>query len=204
MLAGHVFGNLIYRWFRAPGIAACIANLVLIRVISAQDGPIDIANSRIAVRVYKAGLFSMLGHDHEIAAPIAGGRVNIAARTVELHWSAKALFVQDENVSAKDRAEIQRTMLGAEVLDAEHYPLIIFRSTEIESASGNSWRLRGNLTLHGKTRPVLVDVQETGEHYVGSSRFRQTEFGIKPIKVAGGTIRVKDEVRIEFDIRLAP
>jgi hypothetical protein len=51
---------------------------------------------------------------------------------------------------------------------------------------------------------VEVEVREDGEHYVGTSRFKQTEFGIQPVKVAGGTIRVKDEVRIEFNIQLAP
>ena len=46
-------------------------------------------------------------------------------------------------------------------------------------------------------------MRETGGHYVGSARFKQTEFDIKPVKVARGSIRVKDEVRIEFDIQLA-
>jgi hypothetical protein len=36
--------------------------------------------------------------------------------------------------------------------------------------------------------------------YRGSARFRQTEFGITPVTVAGGTIKVKDEVRVEFEI----
>jgi len=46
-------------------------------------------------------------------------------------------------------------------------------------------------------------VRETGGHFVGTARFKQMEFGIKPVKVAGGSVRVKDEVRIEFDIWLA-
>jgi hypothetical protein len=50
---------------------------------------------------------------------------------------------------------------------------------------------------------VTVDVKETGGHYVGTARFKQTEYGITPLKVAEGAIRVKDEVRIEFDIQLA-
>ena len=63
--------------------------------------------------------------------------------------------------------------------------------------------MRGNLTLHGETQPVTVEVREREGHYLGTSRFKQTEFGIKPFKAAGGTIRVKDEVRIDFDIQLA-
>jgi hypothetical protein len=39
-----------------------------------------------------------------------------------------------------------------------------------------------------------------GEHYRGSATLRQTDFGIKPLTVAGGTVKVKDEVKIEFEI----
>jgi hypothetical protein len=46
-------------------------------------------------------------------------------------------------------------------------------------------------------------VAEKAGHYVGSALIKLTEFGIKPVKVAGGTVKVKDEVRIEFDIQLA-
>ena len=77
-----------------------------------------------------------------------------------------------------------------------------FRSTGVESVDTTSWKVHGNLTLHGQTRVSTVEVRETGGHYRGSSRFKQTDFGIKPVKVAGGTIRVKDEIRIEFDIQL--
>jgi polyisoprenoid-binding protein YceI len=94
-------------------------------------------------------------------------------------------------------------MLGAEVLDAASHPEIVFRSATAVPGGAGSWTVNGNLTLHGQTRPVTVDVKETGGHYVGVARFKQTEYGITPVKVAGGAIRVKDEVRIEFDIQLA-
>lgn len=59
------------------------------------------------------------------------------------------------------------------------------------------------MTLHGETRPVEADVREAEGHYTGTVQLRQTEFGIKPVKVAGGTVRVKDEVGIDFDIQLS-
>ena len=43
--------------------------------------------------------------------------------------------VRDAKVSDKDRAEIQKTMLGPEVLDVERYPEIVFRSTAAEKAA---------------------------------------------------------------------
>jgi len=62
----------------------------------------------------------------------------------------------------------------------------------------------GSLTLHGEKRPVTVTVSQKNGHYTGALSIRQTDFGIKPVKVAGGTVKVKDELRIEFDIALVP
>ncbi|HXI39583.1 MAG TPA: YceI family protein [Bryobacteraceae bacterium] len=183
-------------------MAVCVANLAWVLAASAQQRAIDTGKSMMTVRVSKVGLLSALGHDHEIAAPIAGGAVDTSARQVELRANAAALRVRDPKVSEKDSAEIQSTMLGPEVLDSGRFPEIVFRSTNAQPTGAGSWSVMGNLTLHGQTRPVEVQVRETGGHYVGTARFKQTEFDIKPVKVAGGSIRVKDEVRVEFDIWL--
>ena len=157
----------------------------------------------MTVRVYKAGVFSAFGHDHQIAAPIARGSTDTAAHRVELHIDAGALRVRDAKGSEKDHNEIQKTMLGPDVLDVERYPKITFRSTAVEPIGEGSWKIRGDLTLHGQTRSVTVEVSQKDGHYIGSSLLKQTDFGIKPVRIAGGTVRVKNEVRIEFDIQLA-
>jgi polyisoprenoid-binding protein YceI len=171
--------------------------------VNAEQRPIDITKSVLTVRVSKAGAFSAFGHNHQIGAAIASGSVDTAGQTVELRVNAASLKVQDEGVSDKDRAEIEKTMLGPEVLDTNRYHEIAFRSTKAERAANGGWQITGDLTLHGETRPVVVAVKEQGGHYIGRASFRQTEFGMKPVKVAGGTIKVKDEVRIEFDIQLS-
>lgn len=169
-----------------------------------QPRAIDTAKSVMTVRVYKAGVFSAFAHDHEIAAPIAGGAADVAGRHVELNLEAGALRVRDPKASEKERGEIQATMLGPEVLDAGKYPQIAFRSTAAEASGQSSWRVTGDLTLHGKTRPVALEVKEGAAHYVGQSMLKLTDFGIKPIRIAGGAIKVKDEIRIEFDIQIVP
>jgi polyisoprenoid-binding protein YceI len=168
-----------------------------------QSRAIDTSKSVMTVRVYKAGVFSAFGHDHEIGAPIAAGKVDVAAHKVELRVEAGSLRVKDAKVSEKDRAEIEKTMLGPEVLDADRHSAISFQSTAVSPAGSGGWNVRGNLTLHGETRPVTVEVREKENHYVGNALLNQTEFGIKPVKVAGGTVKVKDQIRIEFDIQLA-
>jgi len=168
-----------------------------------EQQPIDKQKSVMTVHVAKAGVFSALGHDHEISAPVAAGSVDTGAHKVELRLQAGALKVLDPKTSEKDRAEIQKTMLGPDVLDVAQYPEISFQSTGAESSGNGSWKVRGSLTLHGQSKPVVVDVSEKDGHYVGTAQLKQTDFGIKPVRVAGGTVRVKDELRIEFDIQLA-
>jgi hypothetical protein len=48
---------------------------------------------------------------------------------------------------------------------------------------------------------VVVDVRTEAGHYVGTSTLKQREFGITPVSIAAGTVKVKDELQIEFDIR---
>jgi polyisoprenoid-binding protein YceI len=170
---------------------------------SAQQQAIDIGKSVVTVRVYKAGVFSAFGHDHEIVAPIAAGSADSDAHHVEVRIDAAALRVRDSKASEKDRNEIQTTMLGPNVLDSEHHPEIVFRSATVEPMGTGSWKVHGDLKLHGQSRPVTVEVSERGGHYLGSLLLKQAEFGIKPVRVAGGTVRVKDEIRIEFDIQMA-
>jgi polyisoprenoid-binding protein YceI len=171
-------------------------------VAHAQQRAIDTAKSEMTVRVYKAGVLSAFGHDHEIAAPIAGGSVDTGAHRVELRVNASVLRVRDPGASEKDRAEIQKTMLGPDVLDVERHHEIVFRSTGAEKSGEGVWRVNGTLTVHGESRPVVVEVRERDGRYVGSARLKQSEFGIKPIKVAGGTVKVKDEIRVDFNIQL--
>jgi polyisoprenoid-binding protein YceI len=168
----------------------------------AQPKAIDAVHSTMTVHVFKAGMLSAFGHDHEISAPIAEGSVDTAARKVELRVDAGGLRVVDAKASEKDRGEIQTTMLGAEVLDAQKYNEIRFRSTSAQSSPG-AWTVAGDLTLHGQTKAVTVQVREEGGRYSGSCKLKITDFGIAPVKAAGGAVRVKDEVQIDFDIQLA-
>lgn len=92
-------------------------------------------------------------------------------------------------------------MLGPEVLDAARFPQIKFESTRVEHAGPGRLVVHGQLSLHGLTRPVVVNVSVEDLRYEGTSTFKQRDFGITPISIAGGTIKVKDELRIEFDIR---
>ena len=188
---------------RRTVFVAAMSLMSALGVSAQQQHNIDTQKSTLTIHVGKTGAFSALGHEHEVSAPIHSGTADTGSRpAVEMHVDARTLRVLDKDESEKDRAEVQKTMLGPEVLDSERYQEIVFKSTVVEPAGSERWTLRGNLTLRGQTRPVTVHVTQKDGHYTGETIVKQTDFGIKPPGKAG--VRAKDEVRVEFDVRLVP
>lgn len=184
------------RCFLLVLLLACTASA------SAQTLAIDTQKSQMTVHVYKAGMFSAFGHDHEIQAPIESGEINLGARTVQLTIDARKMKVVDPDLAADKRAEVQKTM-DTQVLESARYNGIRFRSTSADPGANGSINVRGTLTLHGQTQAVMVEVRNSNGVYTGRSKFKQTAFGIKPVSVAGGTVKVRDEVLVEFQIATA-
>lgn len=152
------------------------------------------------MKVFKSGLFSGFAHDHVIVAPIARAEVDPQRMTAGITVVTKEMKVMDKEVSDKDRAEIQSTMLGPKVLDQEKYPEIHFQSTHIEQTSPQQYRVTGTLELHGARQEKTFDVTSAGDHYHGATRLKQSDFGIKAISLFGGSVKVRDEVELEFDV----
>jgi YceI-like domain len=166
-----------------------------------QSHSIDVTKSSLKVRVFKSGLFSAFAHDHEIEASIDKGTISSSANPgVQLVVDARKMRVLDPEISGDKRSEIQRTMQSSSVLDSEHFPEISFQSTGVKNNGNDLWEVQGNLTLHGQVRPLVVTVTSRDGHYRGSASLKQSNFGISPIRIAGGTVKVKDEVKVEFDI----
>ena len=163
---------------------------------------VDPARSVMTIRVLKSGLFSGFAHNHEIAARGIEGQVRTTDNPqVTLRIDARKIKVLDPEASAGDRAQVQETMEGPKVLDISQFPEIRFRSTSVTQKTPNAWLVSGNLTLHGQTHPVTVEVSGNASRYTGQTVVRQRDFGIQPVSLFGGTVKVKNEVTIEFDIQ---
>jgi len=176
---------------------------LLCGLCQAASIPVDVEHSSLKVRVFKSGFFSGFAHDHEIAAPLSSGAVDAAALSVEVHFDARKMTVLDPDVSPSDRAKVQETMLSDKVLDAQRYPEIAFVSRSVKASGTNAYAVEGDLTLHGVTHSITVPVSFAGGHYTGSVKLKQTDFGIVPIKLFGGSVKVKDLVEISFDVVVA-
>jgi polyisoprenoid-binding protein YceI len=174
---------------------------VAIAAAAQQPLTIDTERSTLTVHAYKSGLFSGFAHDHVVQGKVAKGSIRLGdAPAVELEIAASDLKVLDHELAADKRAEVQQRMLGPDVLDVERFPRILFRSTSIAAAGAGRWQVHGDLNLHGQTQPIAFEVTKSGESYAGRAMVKQRAFGIKPVSVAGGTVKVKDEVAVEFTI----
>jgi polyisoprenoid-binding protein YceI len=174
---------------------------------------IDHAKSKLEINVYKAGLFKAFGHDHLINAGEISGRVEFDAQKIEnssvsVKVVAKSLSVIDLGESDKNRSEIQETMRGPQVLDVAKFPEITFSSTSVSvvKKTPEGWELTvaGKLNLHGAEKAVSLPLQfhVEGDRLIATGEvfLLQTEYGITPVSVAGGSVKVKDRLRIGFTI----
>src|ERR1700735_843236 len=166
--------------------------------------------SRFTARVFASGMLSSFGHNPPTAIRGYTGEAvipsaNLQQASLRISVPAGSLEVADD-VSQKDRAEIGSRM-QQDVLETSSYPEIVFESSQVtpNPLSENLYAVQviGNLTLHGVTRGETIAAQVTlmGDtlRAFGEFSIQQTNYGIKPVSVAAGTLKVKDEVKIAFD-----
>lgn len=181
--------------------SAVLATIIVAAPIPGPGRAMDVAHSSLTVHVYKSGLFAFAADNHIINAPLASGVVDEGSRTVELKVNAADLKVLDPSMPAGRRAQVQATMVSPDVLDVAKYPTITFKSTALTFGAGGKADVVGDLALHGQTQRVTVHVTRVSVgHYRGSATVRQSDFGIKPIRIIGGTVKVKNDVDIDFEI----
>jgi hypothetical protein len=181
--------------------ALVIALFGLVPSAFPQDRPIDIGNSKVHVYVSKSGLFSGFADNHDVEAPLVEGKIDESSPRVKFVIDARRMKILDPRLSADKRQQVEERMLGPDVLDSTRFPQIIFESTNVNPAGQDQLMVGGRLSLHGVTRQVSATVRKQDGRYVGTCTLKQRDFGITPISIAGGTVKVKDELRIEFDVR---
>lgn len=172
----------------------------------------DPAQSRFTVQAFATGLLSGFGHNPTIAIRDFAAEIRFASETLadaslRFEIRAHSLAVIDD-VKEKDRLEIEETM-HRQALETSRYPEIVFQSSSVTVAriieGRYKARIIGDLTLHGVTRRGLwILAQLTTDQgrlrAQGDFTLKQSDFNIKPVSVAAGALKLKDELRFTFDI----
>ena len=179
---------------------------------------VDAANSQVLIQVGKAGLFGFAGHAHEVAATDVHGRVtfdpaDMQHASVSLEFATAALRVTGKGEPPADVVEVQKVMQGEQVLDARRFPTIVYSSRRVtvtaQTPGAADVVIEGDMTLHATTRPMTIRASmildaEGRLTARGSFSLKQSDFGMVPVTAAGGTVRVKDELDIQFVLRATP
>jgi polyisoprenoid-binding protein YceI len=172
---------------------------------------LDPAQSRFTVRAFASGLLSGLGHSPTFAIRDFGGELCFATgapaeAAIRIAVKADSLTVTDP-VNPKDREEIERRM-GEEVLETARYPEVVYRGAEIAADRiADDWyrlRIAGELSLHGvkKAHPVAAQLRLLGDEMrlSGQCTLALSAYRIRPVTALGGTIKLKDELKLDFDL----
>ncbi len=149
------------------------------------------------------------GQFNKISGAVQFEPFDMARSSVQAEIDASGIYTgivkRDEHLRSPD------------FLDAEKYPKILFKSTKVESAGGPGFRVSGDLTIHGITRPVVLNAEhfgpvkgtEEGETIIGftaSTSINREDFGIMwnvALLEKGGVV-VGKELQITLDIEADP
>jgi polyisoprenoid-binding protein YceI len=168
-------------------------------------------SGRLLVYTTRTGLGAKAGHDLTIEVTRWHGRAMVdtadpASSSVTVEVDVDSFEVREATGGVKpltetDRAEINRTL--GEVLHAAQHPTIAFRSRRVDG-SAVSFTLDGDLTIMGVTRPVTVQGRVTDGRVVGGAIVVQSRWGIRPYSAFFGALKLRDEVKVDFDVAPTP
>ncbi|MFZ0298464.1 MAG: YceI family protein [Candidatus Sulfotelmatobacter sp.] len=169
---------------------------------------IDTRTSQFTVQAFASGLISAIAHSPKIAIRDWSGAVQMISGSLEsaslkVRVKPDSLEVLDELPDA-DRRELHRIM-NQEVLETAEFPEIFYDGTmAAEKLKEDLYRLnvRGRLDLHGITNDQDFVAQASlgvdSARAYGSFTLLQSDYNIRIASIAGGTLKLLDELKCSF------
>jgi len=164
---------------------------------------IDATHSHATFAVRHMVVSTVKGHFNVLSGTVNIDTANPASSWVQAEIDAASI---DTNEANRDKH-----LRSPDFFDVEKYPKITFKSTKVEPAGDNQYKVTGDLTLHGVTKPVVFDVEYSGEvkdpygfrraGFSGKTKISRKEWGLTwhTLLETGGAV-VADEVKIEVDL----
>lgn len=166
---------------------------------------IDPVHTQVEFGVRHLMITTVKGRFTGVTGTVRTDDQNPAADSVEVVIDATTVDTREPRRDAHLRS--------ADFLDAEHFPTMTFRSTRVFDRSGESFKLAGDLTIHGVTRPVVLDVTTEGRAkdpwggeragFSATGKIKRADFGLtwNQALETGGWM-VGDDVKITLDVQL--
>ena len=173
---------------------------------------IDAARSDFLVRAFAGGALWFKGHDHFVRPREFSGEVTLtpgAITPASLVMSVRAdSLAETREVFTEPQKQIINKELREIVIEPDKYPEITFRSTgvQVDKPAGGEFQIKimGDLTLHGVTRRVWIPARVTmiGDDLRARGEFDLSRkvFNVKATSAFHGTVRVRDRLKVVFNI----
>ncbi len=121
-----------------------------------------------------------------------------------------ALTIKAASIDTRS-ADRDAHLRGNDFLDMERYPEITYVSTAVEQLDDTHYRVTGDLTIKGVTRPVTIDLEFTGAAVdpfgnqriglEGSTTINRKDFGVSwNAALEAGGVLVSEKVTLEFEV----
>ncbi|MGA4955750.1 YceI family protein [Streptomyces lavendulocolor] len=119
----------------------------------------------------------------------------------------------DVTIASIDTGSADRDahLRSADFFDAEQFPLMTFRSTAAEALGGTDYRITGDLTIKGVTKPISIDLEFNGAAkdpfgnervgFEGKAELLRSEWGLTwNAALETGGVLVSDKIKLTFEI----
>lgn len=167
--------------------------------------------SKFSVQAFSAGLLSSFGHNPTIAIRDYDGEIEFVPETFEearirVNVRTNRMDVMDQ-MKSDDRKKLEQEMYG-NVLNADRFPISNYESTEVSiqrlGSNLSMVHVTGDLSFHGATRALPIDARVTQMGTMlrisGQFTLKQSDYGIKAVSFAAGTLKLKDELKFSFEL----
>ena len=164
---------------------------------------IDPAHSEAIFSVKHMMFSTVRGHFN-----VLSGHLHIDEEHPENSWVDAQ--VDANSVDTRDEKR-DGHLRSPDFFDAEHYPTLTFKSTKVEKVGGNEYRVLGDLTMHGVTKPVVFNAEYNGQGknpwglqvagLSAKSKVNRKDWGLNwNAALESGGVLVSEDVNIEIDL----
>ena len=184
--------------FRTPLLALALATLSLPAFAATVPYEVDARHTQVLFTYSHFGLSHITGRFGDVTGAIAFDAADPAASSVNVTIPIDSL--------STGVPKLDEHMKSPDMFDAAQFPTATFASTSVKAAGKDHWQVAGNLTLHGVTRPVVLDATTNfvGPHPMSKSpvagfdataTIKRSDFGI-----VYGAPGVADDVQIRITL----
>jgi len=189
-------------WISKTAIAIALA-VALPVLAHADTWQIDPPHTNVQFAVRHMMISNVKGQFQKTSGTITTNGNDPASATIDATIDASSI---DTRVDRRDAH-----LKSPDFLDVAKFPTITFKSTKVEADGPNKWKVTGDLTLHGVTKPVVLDVEGSGPpiQVMGHTRagasatakIKRSDFGLTWNKaLESGGVMVGDDVAISIDV----